>query len=175
MNNKKFYITISLIIGLSFLIGCKKRISEIRAFVSGDEFTEYLIQFSIVDTLYNDSTLEFMKIVTKNGIHYIEDIRANKLNYGDTIANGRVRVFLDNVKIGEFYMIDGKLEGTCTAWYPSGSIQSECHYINGKRNGYYIFWDEKGKILNKMNFKDDVPLEDNVDNVGSVPPYAFKK
>ena len=156
MTNKIFHITICLIIGISSLIGCKRN-NEIKAFSADEEYIELFVQFSIVDTLYSDSIKEFMKIVNRNGVHYIEDIKANNLQYGDTIVNGRVRIFLDKVKIGEYYEINGELEGTCTNWYPSGRIQSKCHYINGKRNGFYIFWDEKGKILNKMNFKDDVP------------------
>ena len=157
MTNKMFY-TILIAVNAIALTNCK-RSNEIKAIAIGDEYVEYLVQFSIVDTLYNDSIKEFMKIITKNGIHYIEDIKANKLNYGDTIVSGRVRAFLDNVKIGEYYEINGELEGTCTAWYPNGRIQSKCHYINGKRNGDYVFWDDEGQILNKMTFKDDVPCE----------------
>jgi len=149
---------LTVLLGVVCLTNCK-RSNEIKAIVIEDEHIELLVQFSIVDTLYNDSIKEFMKIVTKNGIHYIEDIKVNKLKYGDTIVNGRVRIFLDNVKIGEYYMIDGELEGTCTTWYPNGRIQSKCHYINGKMNGDYIFWNGEGEISTKINYKDGVPVD----------------
>jgi len=155
--NKKIFHAIFIAVSVIVLMNCKNN-NEIKAIVIGDEYIELLVQFSIVDTFCNDSTKEFMKIVTKNGIHYIEDIKANQLRCGDTIVNGRVRVFLDNVKIGEYHEINGKLEGTCTAWYPNGRIQSKCHYINGKINGDYIFWDGEGEISTKINYKDGVPV-----------------
>ena len=156
-NNKKIFYAIFIAVSVIVLMNCKNN-NEIKAIVIGAEYIECIVQFSIVDTIYNDSIKEFMKIVNRNGIHYIEDIKANKLKYGDTIVNGRVRVFLDNVKIGEYYMIDGELEGACTTWYPNGRIQSKCYYINSKMNGDYIFWDGEGEISTKINYKDGVPV-----------------
>ena len=159
MNNKIFHI-IAFIIGMCSLTGCKGS-NEIKIILTGSQYSgmEVISQFSIVDKHYNDSIKEFIKIVTIDGKHYGEDVKAYQLNYGDTIANGRVRLFIENVKIGEYNLIDGELEGIVTTWYPNGRIQSECHYTNGKRNGLCIFWDENKKVTNKMNFKDDIPID----------------
>lgn len=45
--------------------------------------------------------------------------------------------------------------------YPDGQISDEREYKDGKKNGWWTYWDKNGRLVNRTFFKDDQPVEFN--------------
>ena len=43
-------------------------------------------------------------------------------------------------------------------YYESGELESECFEINGKKNGEFKTFDERGQVLNSEQYLADIPV-----------------
>ena len=86
--------------------------------------------------------------------------KAISINYWD--INGD-HVIIEGTGTAKTYFPSGKLEsiisyqnnvfhGICETWYPNGVKASESHYEKGEPIETWLFWNEKGELINKENY-----------------------
>jgi len=51
--------------------------------------------------------------------------------------------------------VDGKREGTWSAWYRSGVMFQRVELVHDKKNGWWIQWAEDGRKIFERHYKDD--------------------
>lgn len=81
-----------------------------------------------------------------------------------------------NLESEENY-IDGKIEGTTTAYFPNGKINYKYEYKDGSRNGLYLEYNKFGELVTEGLFKDNERSNDWYEyfNDGSLSSeYSYK-
>ena len=57
---------------------------------------------------------------------------------------------------------NNRLDGTSVTYFENGVKRSVAHFKNGKKNGQAQVFDENGKLVWEMNFKDDIKEENTI-------------
>lgn len=63
-----------------------------------------------------------------------------------------------NFKNGRYFFLDEKIPftGISENHYENGQKRSEEHFVNGQRNGLSIHWNENGRKIWQLNYKDNI-------------------
>jgi antitoxin component YwqK of YwqJK toxin-antitoxin module len=86
-------------------------------------------------------------------VEFIGDIVTKKFTEGE-IVSGNIYQIHDELKIPVGKVVNGKIQGTWTEWYPNGNKKFEWNYLDGKRNGTWIYSFENGKIGLDENYRE---------------------
>ena len=63
----------------------------------------------------------------------------------------------DEMTLEEGTLLNGKKNGTWTTYHPdNGRVATITSYINGKKNGVYLEFTNRGQIELRANYKDDI-------------------
>lgn len=63
----------------------------------------------------------------------------------------------DNIILEEGALLNGTKNGTWTTYHPdNGRIATLTSYINGKKNGVYLEFTDRGQVELRANYKDDI-------------------
>ncbi|MBN1253283.1 MAG: DUF3352 domain-containing protein [Bacteroidales bacterium] len=88
---------------------------------------------------------------------FYDDKNENKLaeiNYENDLINGLYQEFYENgAQKANLNCEDGKLDGDAEFYYKTGSIKIKGKYKDNEKRGKWIFYDEKGNIINKERMK----------------------
>ncbi|MBN1968663.1 MAG: hypothetical protein JXR48_18355 [Candidatus Delongbacteria bacterium] len=113
------------------------------------------------ETTYQDgkviSKLHFEKN-EKSGRSYIYSLTTFKLceisDYKNSVRNGLYQTFdqYDEYLESESHYVDGKREGEHKTYYPSGKIKSTGFYVKGIKSGKWIFYKEDGTIEREKKY-----------------------
>lgn len=71
------------------------------------------------------------------------------------LFSGVYELFDEGVKTAEVTVERGVLSGEITYFYASGKVREIGNFLNGKRNGTWIQYDERGQISGIANYKND--------------------
>ena len=63
-----------------------------------------------------------------------------------------------NLMTEVYYLNDSVKDGLAKSYYPNGNLKEEVSFVNGKRQGKYLFYSENGKLMEDVNFQDDQGL-----------------
>jgi len=53
------------------------------------------------------------------------------------------------------FYFNNKMHGTWTSFFPSGKKQAVVKFRNGIKNGKWFYYDEDGRVLMSITYKDD--------------------
>lgn len=53
----------------------------------------------------------------------------------------------------------GRLNGSRCLWYPNGALQSTQYYKEGKKEGVFRWYSEKGDLTKREKFRNDIPID----------------
>jgi len=63
----------------------------------------------------------------------------------------------DNIILEEGALLSGKKNGTWTTYHPdNGRVATITSFINGKKNGVYLEFTNRGQVELRANYKDDI-------------------
>jgi antitoxin component YwqK of YwqJK toxin-antitoxin module len=96
-----------------------------------------------------------------NGVRKIYN-ELQKLYSEEVYQNGvllRKRTYYENGAICQDNLVrDNHKHGTCKGYYPSGTLKYSRHYVDGKKHGTEVFWDQGGNQIVRNKYKDDVKI-----------------
>jgi antitoxin component YwqK of YwqJK toxin-antitoxin module len=95
---------------------------------------------------YQVSLAQSFEIYNQDTINLID---ANNLKQGHWIFFGRMKKlpnYADDAKVEEGKFVDSKKTGKWIKYFPSGKVENEITFQNGRPNGYYINYYENGKV-----------------------------
>lgn len=110
--------------------------------------------------VYYIATLLILTSCTFSGIVITESELPEEVFYlSDQIKpySGKCVMYYKNTEIvkQEMRFNDGKLDGTLISYYKNGNINRKGEYTNGLYNGKWEQWDESGKKLYEVHYKND--------------------
>jgi len=116
---------------------------------------------------YNESDISKKNIAankeSKENITTIPLIVRNNISYlpneNKPFTGKHILRFLNGNKLNEENYINGKKSGLDILWDEYGRKMSETNYIDGNKNGLSISYDNNGNIISKINFKDGKIIE----------------
>ncbi len=93
------------------------------------------------------------KVLYKMEEYYQDGIKKIEGFYRDDKAHGRWDSWHPN---GNLWSVarykNGQLHGKQTVYYPTGKKFYEGSFENGIRKGTWLFWNEKGEVVNKREY-----------------------
>ncbi len=92
-------------------------------------------------------------------VEYLRNTRVEKIyRMGELFIS---REYKDGILVTQMIFDDkGKLINVVYR-YPDGQISDEREYKDGKKNGWWTYWDKNGRLVNRTFFKDDQSVELN--------------
>ncbi|MDQ3191616.1 MAG: toxin-antitoxin system YwqK family antitoxin [Bacteroidota bacterium] len=104
------------------------------------------------------STAQSFEINEQDTINLID---VNNLKQGHWIFWGKMKKlpgYSDSQKVEEGKYADNKKIGSWKKYFPSGNVQNEITYKNGRPNGYYINYYDNGKIEEEGTWVNNKPV-----------------
>ena len=96
-----------------------------------------------------------------NGVRKVYN-ELQKLNSEEVYQNGvllRQRTYYENGAIYQDNLVrDNQKHGTCKGYYPSGFLKYTRTYVDGKKHGAEVLWDQSGNQIARNKYKDDVKI-----------------
>lgn len=92
------------------------------------------------------------------------------------VQQGEMQVFKGDRLYLTTYFVDGKENGKRTIYYPSGKKASEIVLSNDLANGIYESFDENGRVVNRMPYKNDLLVGAvilNMNDVEGAKTYTY--
>ena len=86
------------------------------------------------------------------------NILAQRAVYTDNDGDGIVEYTLQNTNgkvIETGYYQNGKMHGTWTSFYPSGTKQAVVKFKNGMKHGKWLFYDHQERIITTVTYEND--------------------
>lgn len=155
----------------------KYHVSIVNGLLNGDyylffETGELRMKTFFVNDKINGLATEYYK---SGDVHYTIDMQNSKMNgvrkiYNESkklcteevYQNGilmRERRYYDNGAIYQDNVVrDNQKYGVCKVYYPGGLLKSSCNYVDGKKHGTEIIWDQCGNQIARNKYKDDVKI-----------------
>jgi antitoxin component YwqK of YwqJK toxin-antitoxin module len=149
---------------------------------------------SLQKTIFPNGKLEAeenYKEDKKNGLSVFYDEFGHKIktvNFIESVENGYAKEFVNDtlvvkmslykngyiVKEESINRIDkkGLKQGVWKRYYSNDMVQWEGNYLNGKKNGFFKEYDLEGKVIQKDEYENDVPV---VKTVKETVKLDFKK
>lgn len=125
----------------------EKSIEEKRKDLYGDG----LMELGKANEARNAFSNEDIKII--DGIAYFREsssiVKIGKIE--ERYENGNLKM--------EGWFLDGEKDEVWTWYYENGKASEEKIYIAGKLNGSSKKWDENGKLISKVNYKDGIRVD----------------
>ena len=81
------------------------------------------------------------------------DFVTKKFTEGEIIS-GNIYQTYDGLIIPVGKVVNGRIQGTWTEWYPNGNKKSEWNYLDGKRNGTWVYSFENGETRLEENYRE---------------------
>lgn len=73
--------------------------------------------------------------------------------YIDNKLNGKRMTFKLGTPVEEMSYVNGKLDGIFRGFNPMGRIQRKGFYVNGVQDGDYFVYDDDGKVIMQVKYK----------------------
>ena len=82
------------------------------------------------------------------------EVKLAEINYQEDLINGLYQEFYENgAQKAKLNYEEGKLNGNAEFYYKTGSIKIKGKYKNNKKKGKWIFYNEKGEVINKERMR----------------------
>jgi antitoxin component YwqK of YwqJK toxin-antitoxin module len=97
------------------------------------------------------------KIFTLFAVLLTFPILAQNAIYTDQDGDGVIEyeLFKDGLVIEKGFYYNGKMTGTWTSFTPDGKKQMVAKFKNGVKHGYWYVYDNKGRVVTEILYKDD--------------------
>lgn len=140
----------------------KGSLVSLDTYVSGyknGDCTTWIADTSIVSNWKYDVLL--------SRIHY----KGKKIIKREIVSGTSTEITDENngIIVNRYFLVNGRLQGKHTAYYPDGSVKSTTMYLNGVRNGPENMYLNNGNVVSVKEFINGlVMLEKAINNVGKV-------
>jgi antitoxin component YwqK of YwqJK toxin-antitoxin module len=160
MAKAKYYTNKMKIIEITDELGVNYSIVYIRNVISINKKKHRykLIEYKIGDIVDDED----------NNLQYYIDLHLATDNYYNVVLNnynGIFRRYYDSGQIwSEFNYINGKIHGKYNIWYENGQFDEIGHMYGNTQENEYKKWDEFGNLIIHEIYKNNIKIEDKLNN-----------